>query len=64
MINLKTISSITQGCFGNVELVEDDDGNRFARKTFSREVRIQSYIVDPNIVPIVGSDLATPPLPI
>jgi eukaryotic-like serine/threonine-protein kinase len=80
MTTLRVIAFIDRGGFGNVEIVEDERGHRYARKTFSqnqplsevllknvlkrfdKEVRVQSSIQHPNIVPIVGHDLtANPP---
>lgn len=74
---MQTVRLIDRGGFGYVEEVEDSNGNRYARKTFdpvhagldhdqlkrrfAREVRIQSVIVHPNIMPIVESDLTADP---
>ncbi len=75
---MKTIRSIDRGGFGVVHEVEDAGERRLARKSFepqvvgpdreklrkrfAREVRIQSQLHHPNIMPVVDQDLdADPP---
>src|SRR5947207_73182 len=76
---MRQIRRINRGGFGVVHEIEDDNGNRVARKAFdpqisepeereklarrfAREVRIQSQIQHPNIMPILQFDLeASPP---
>lgn len=43
---LRLIKSLGSGGFGNVDLVEADDGERFARKTFSVNQPLNSSLVD------------------
>jgi len=75
---MQEIREINRGGFGIVHEVIDDEGHRVARKSFAplvaeaehvrlkkrfaREVRIQSRIVHPNVMPIHESNLdADPP---
>ena len=75
--SLKKIREIDRGGFGVVDEVQLADGTRVARKTFApqaglpdldllkrrfaREVRIQSLIVHPNIMPVLDSGLDDDP---
>lgn len=45
MSNLKVIRLIGQGGFGNVELVEDDAGSQFARKTFAQNQPLDAALL-------------------
>src|SRR6188474_1721941 len=45
MSKLKVIDFIDKGGFGNVEIVEDEHGRRFARKTFSRNQPLSEELV-------------------
>lgn len=76
---MKILKRIGQGGFGNVDLVQFEDGTQYARKAFAqnqpltpdllvnvkkrfaKEVKVQSAINHPNIVPIVSSDLDSDP---
>ena len=75
---MKVLGPINRGGFGRVERVRLEDGSLGARKVFDpavpgddieklrkrfeREVRIQSAIVFPAVMPIIGADLdASPP---
>ncbi|MGQ3673597.1 serine/threonine-protein kinase [Xanthobacter sp. TB0136] len=76
---MKFVKRIGQGGFGNVDLVELDNGNQCARKEFAqnqiltptlldnvvkrfeKEIKVQSAISHPNIVPIIDSDLSANP---
>jgi hypothetical protein len=43
---LKVIKQIGAGGFGNVDLVEDQDGNKFARKTFAQNQPLDAALLD------------------
>jgi serine/threonine protein kinase len=43
---LKLIKSLGSGGFGNVELVEDESGQRFARKIFSVNQPLRPDLID------------------
>lgn len=76
---MRVVKRIGQGGFGNVDLVELDSGEHYARKEFAqnqpltpallanvikrftKEVKVQSAINHPNIVPVKFSDLSANP---
>ncbi len=46
MVNLKFIKQIGRGGFGNVDLVEDEAGRQFARKTFAPNQPMNAKLLD------------------
>jgi len=43
---LKVIKQIGAGGFGNVDLIEDQNGNQFARKTFAQNQPLDAAMLD------------------